>query len=130
MTARAEERSARERRQAVVIGGSLGGLQALQGLLPRSIEAPVNFARPSIGVLFESAADVYGAKLVGVLLSGASADGAAGLQRIQALGGAVFCQSPESALEPTMPRAGCARARADRIAAPERLGLELSELCP
>lgn len=198
MRARAEERNTRERREAVVIGGSLGAVQALQGLLPQlpphyalpvivvlhqhrhagdlasrrlaeccklpvvpiedkaaiapsyvyvcppnyhvlvdgartfalSIEPPVHFARPSIDVLFESAAGVYGSRLVGVLLSGASADGAAGLQHIQALGGAVFCQSPESALEPTMPRAGQARVRVDRVASPELLGLELSELCP
>jgi two-component system chemotaxis response regulator CheB len=95
-----------------------------------SVEPLVNFARPSIDVLFESAAAVYGPGLVGVLLSGASADGAAGLGAIQARGGRVFCQSAESAIEPTMPRAGCAAVRADRIASPEALGLELSELSP
>jgi two-component system chemotaxis response regulator CheB len=184
--------------EAVAIGGSLGGLQALQSLLPRlprdyalpvivvlhqhrhsterlgrliaphcalpvlwiddkasvepgrvhvcpanyhvlieeartfalSVEPLVNFSRPSIDVLFESAAAVYGPGLVGVLLSGASADGASGLGTIQARGGRVFCQSVESAIEPTMPRAGCAAVRPDRIGSPEALGLELSELVP
>ena len=95
-----------------------------------SVEPPVNFSRPSIDVLFESAAAVYGPGLVGVLLSGASADGAAGLGAIQARGGRVFCQSAESAIDPTMPRAGCAAVRPDRIGSPEALGLALSELSP
>jgi two-component system chemotaxis response regulator CheB len=95
-----------------------------------SVEPLVNFARPSIDVLFESAAVTYGSGLVGVLLSGASADGAAGLGAIKARGGTVFCQAPESAMEPVMPRAGCAATRVDRVASPEVLGLELSELCP
>ena len=93
-----------------------------------SIEPPVHFARPSIDVLFESAAEVYGARLVGVLLSGASADGAAGLAAIKARGGAVYCQDPRSAIEAIMPEAGCAATRVDRIASPEASGLELSEL--
>lgn len=93
-----------------------------------SIEPPVNFARPSIDVLFESAAQVYGSRLVGVLLSGASADGAAGLAAIKARGGAVYCQDPRSALEPIMPEAGCVATRVARIASPEAIGLELAEL--
>ncbi len=95
-----------------------------------SIEPPVNFARPSIDVLFESAAQVYGPELVGVLLSGASADGAAGLAAIKARGGLVYCQDPESAIERTMPEAGCSATRVDRIASPEAIGRELSELSP
>jgi chemotaxis response regulator CheB len=95
-----------------------------------SVEPSVHFARPSIDVLFESAAVAYGPGLVGVLLSGASADGAAGLGAIKARGGTVFCQAPESAIEPIMPRAGCAATRVDRVASPELLGRELSELSP
>jgi two-component system chemotaxis response regulator CheB len=101
-----------------------------QGTFALSIEPPVNFARPSIDVLFESAAQVYGARLVGVLLSGASSDGAAGLAAIKARGGAVYCQDPRSALERIMPEAGCSATRVDRIASPEAIGRELSELCP
>jgi two-component system, chemotaxis family, protein-glutamate methylesterase/glutaminase len=95
-----------------------------------SVEPLVNFSRPSIDVLFESAAVAYGAGLVGVLLSGASSDGAAGLGAIKARGGTVFCQAPESAIEPIMPRAGCAATRVDRVASPTSLGRELSELSP
>ena len=93
-----------------------------------SIDPRVHFARPSIDVLFESAAQVYAERLVGVLLSGASSDGAAGLAAIQARGGAVYCQDPRTALERTMPDAGCSAARAARVASPEAIGRELSEL--
>lgn len=95
-----------------------------------SIEPPVNFARPSIDVLFESAAQVYGERLVGVLLSGATSDGAAGLAVIKARGGAVYCQDPLSAVERIMPDAGCGATRVDRIAPPDIIGRELSELSP
>lgn len=67
---------------------------------------------------------------VRVTESGASADGAAGLGAIKARGGTVFCQAPESSLEPIMPRAGCAATRVDRVASPELLGRELSGFSP
>lgn len=95
-----------------------------------SIEPPVNFARPAIDVMFESAADVYGSRLVGVLLSGASADGAFGLRCIKERGGATFCQAPSASAEGTMPRAGCAATQVDRVASPASLGRQLLEFCP
>ena len=95
-----------------------------------SIEPPVNFARPAIDVTFETAADVYGARLVGVLLSGASADGALGLRCIKDAGGATFCQLPSDSAEGTMPRAGCAATAVDRIGSPQSLGRQLLEFCP
>jgi two-component system chemotaxis response regulator CheB len=79
--------------------------------LALSTDAPVNFSRPSIDVLFESAADVYGARLLGLLLTGASRDGAAGLQAIHRRGGLTCVQDPDSAQAPLMPasaiRLGC-----------------------
>ncbi|MET0410259.1 MAG: chemotaxis protein CheB [Polyangiaceae bacterium] len=95
-----------------------------------SIEPPVNFSRPSIDVLFESAADVYGASVIGVLLSGATSDGAAGLASIKAAGGVAWCQDPATAEEPTMPRSALARTAVDWIGSPRALGLKLSELSP
>jgi two-component system chemotaxis response regulator CheB len=92
-----------------------------------STEPPVNFARPAIDVTFESAAHVYGARSVGVLLSGASSDGALGLRCIKEAGGATFCQLPSDSIEGTMPRAGCAATAVDRIASPESLGRQLLE---
>ena len=73
-----------------------------------SVDPPVHFSRPSIDVLFETASDVYGASLIGVLLSGASEDGAAGLQEIHTAGGTTIVQSPLSAEVAIMPAAALA----------------------
>ncbi|MBY0409578.1 MAG: chemotaxis protein CheB, partial [Burkholderiaceae bacterium] len=72
--------------------------------LALSIEAPVHFSRPSIDVLFESAADHYGKRLVGILLSGANDDGARGMQAVEAAGGLVVVQTPADASMPVMPQ--------------------------
>jgi two-component system chemotaxis response regulator CheB len=73
--------------------------------LALSIDEPVNFSRPSIDVLFESAADAYGSRVAGVVLSGANTDGASGLRAIAAAGGVTIVQSPATAEAPTMPEA-------------------------
>jgi len=70
-----------------------------------SIDPPVLFSRPSIDVLFESAADAYAGRLVAMLLTGASADGASGLASIHAAGGIAVVQSPQTAEAATMPTA-------------------------
>lgn len=93
-------------------------------------DAPVNLARPSIDVLFESAAHAFGSNAVGVLLCGGGADGAAGLRRIKANGGQVACQKPEGAAEPSMPRAGQQATPLDYLGTPKELGTWLSQLCP
>lgn len=67
-----------------------------------SADEPVNFSRPSIDVLFESAADVYGSRLVGIILTGASQDGAAGLRKVQQSGGLTIVQQPSTAYAPLM----------------------------
>lgn len=63
----------------------------------------VNYSRPSIDVSFESAAEVYGPALVGILLSGANADGTEGLLAIKRAGGIIAVQMPETAQMPFMP---------------------------
>lgn len=75
-----------------------------------SCEPPVLFSRPSIDVLMESCADAYGPRLAGILLTGASADGARGLARIRAAGGLAAVQSPREARHPVMPDAAVAQA--------------------
>lgn len=70
-----------------------------------STEAPVCYARPSIDVLFESAADAFGEKALGVILTGASEDGSRGLARIKANGGRAIVEEPTSAFCSTMPNA-------------------------
>jgi two-component system chemotaxis response regulator CheB len=73
-----------------------------------SIDPPVHFSRPSIDVLFESAARAYGAGLAGVVLSGASRDGEAGLRAVHAAGGLAFVQEPGEAETAEMPKAALA----------------------
>lgn len=73
-----------------------------------SQEEPVQYARPSIDVLFESAADAFGSHLVGVILTGANQDGAEGLKRIQESGGLALIQDPATAQVRSMPEAACA----------------------
>jgi two-component system, chemotaxis family, protein-glutamate methylesterase/glutaminase len=85
------------------------------GRLALSTDDPVNFSRPSIDVLFESAADAYGSGLVAVLLTGANADGANGLRRVKQTGGVAIVQDPHTAESPEMPAAGIAGAPVDMI---------------
>ncbi|HTC43849.1 MAG TPA: chemotaxis protein CheB [Steroidobacteraceae bacterium] len=65
--------------------------------LALSTDDPVHHSRPSIDVLFESAADIYGSRLLGIILSGANEDGAAGLAAVAAAGGVTMVQRPDSA---------------------------------
>ena len=80
-----------------------------------SIDARVSCARPSIDVAFESAARVWRDGLVAVLLTGANADGTAGLKQVRALGGLALVQDPASAEHPTMPRAAIAAGAYDQV---------------
>lgn len=73
-----------------------------------SVDEPVHFSRPAIDVLFESACDAYTPHLLGILLTGASQDGAAGLQSIHELGGITMVQSPATAEATAMPTAALA----------------------
>jgi two-component system chemotaxis response regulator CheB len=73
-----------------------------------SCEAAVNYSRPSIDLLMESAADTYGPRLAGILLTGANFDGAEGLARIGERGGLTVVQDPAEAQVATMPEAAIA----------------------
>jgi two-component system chemotaxis response regulator CheB len=70
-----------------------------------STEAPVRYSRPSIDVTFSSAADSYGHRTVGIVLTGANGDGADGLRRISDRGGMALVQDPVTAESATMPAA-------------------------
>jgi two-component system chemotaxis response regulator CheB len=76
--------------------------------LSLSQEERVHHSRPSIDILFESAADAYGERLAGVLLTGANSDGARGMARIGEYGGLTVVQDPAQALARTMPEAALA----------------------
>jgi two-component system chemotaxis response regulator CheB len=80
-----------------------------------SCDSPVLFSRPSIDVLFESAAYAYGKRLAAILLTGASNDGAIGLATVAALGGFTAVQDPADAQIATMPQAAIDRRQPDRV---------------
>lgn len=99
------------------------------GSLALSIDAPVNHARPSIDVLFESAADAYGSGVVGVILTGANQDGARGCARIKERGGVVLVQDAESAESCAMPAAAIAATNPDKVLSLSALPSVLADLC-
>ena len=75
------------------------------GTFHLSVDERVSYSRPSIDVLFETAADAYGAGVIGVVLTGANEDGAAGVAAIVARGGVAIVQDPETAMRREMPDA-------------------------
>lgn len=76
--------------------------------LSLSMEEPEHYSRPSIDLLFESAAYAYRSQLLGIVLTGASMDGAAGLKTVKALGGKAWVQDPKEAIASIMPAAAIA----------------------
>lgn len=102
-------------------------LLVTDGYVDLSVDAPVQFARPSIDVLFQSAAEEYGPRVVGVLLTGSNADGAAGLAEIARRGGRTIVQDPATAARPEMPRAALAVMRPDVVAPLEDVARVLCE---
>ena len=93
-----------------------------------SVDERVNHARPSIDVLFESAAEVFGGTLIGIILTGANADGARGLKTIKEYGGLAIVQNPEEAENPTMPKAALTATEVDYIVSLEQLTKILFQL--
>lgn len=82
--------------------------------LSLSLDPPVNFSRPSIDVLFQSAAEAFGPDLTGVVLTGANEDGADGLSAIAKAGGSVLVEDPNEAFASAMPGAALAACPAAR----------------
>jgi two-component system chemotaxis response regulator CheB len=85
------------------------------GYFTLSTVEPVNYARPAIDVLFESAADSYGKEVVGVILTGMNNDGAQGMAAIKQRGGLAVVQDPATAEAPAMPEAALAQTRVDQV---------------
>ena len=99
-----------------------------EGTISLSVSEKVNWSRPSIDVLFESAALVWRDALVAVILSGASADGAQGLNAVKAVGGRTIAQDPASAEIPLMPRAAIEAGAVDEVLQPAQIARRLIEL--
>jgi two-component system chemotaxis response regulator CheB len=96
----------------------------------QSLDEPVYYSRPSIDVLFESAAAVYKQGLLGILLTGASPDGADGLCSIHTAGGLTVVQDPGSCEAGTMPQAALALFKPDFVLTPAQIAALLSTLDP
>ncbi len=93
-----------------------------------STEDRISFARPSIDVLFESAAFVYTSRLIGIILTGANKDGAIGLKWIKDLGGMVIVQNPATAEVNSMPIAAIQNTNVDYILNLDEIGPKIVEL--
>ena len=96
--------------------------------LSLSVDEPVNYSRPSIDVLFQSAAEAYGPSLVGVIMTGASRDGSMGLRSIKEYGGTAIVQDPAVAQVPLMPTAAIQATEVDHILNLADIGLFLAKL--
>jgi two-component system chemotaxis response regulator CheB len=94
-----------------------------------SVDERVQYARPSIDVMFESAADAYGPGVIGIILTGANDDGAQGLARIKQQGGVALIQDPAGALRRAMPDAAIASTVADAVLPLEDIGKFVYGLC-
>jgi two-component system, chemotaxis family, protein-glutamate methylesterase/glutaminase len=111
----AEEKEAIFRGHVYVVPADYHVLIESDLTLSLDVSEKVNFSRPSIDVTFESAADVMGTRVIGILLSGANADGVEGLKKIQAKGGLCIVQEPGSAEVDYMPRQAIQQVKIDKI---------------
>ena len=97
-------------------------------LIGLSIDPKVNYSRPSIDVLFETAADVYAERLAAVILTGANDDGTAGCEAVRSCGGIIIAQDPSSAESKVMPESVIKRVGADYILAIDEIAELLNKL--
>ena len=96
--------------------------------LSLNTDEKVNYSRPSIDVLFNSAADVYQSELIGIILTGANDDGVLGMKKIKKYGGLTIVQDPKSAEAEFMPSAVIKNIQIDHILTLEKIGHLLEEL--
>lgn len=99
-----------------------------RGYLSLTVEEPVRYSRPSIDVMFTSAGDTYGKEAIGVVLTGANEDGAAGLAHIVKRGGKALIQSPKTAEIPIMPQAAMRAVPTAEVLPIAQIGQRLIEL--
>ncbi|TVP62716.1 MAG: chemotaxis protein CheB [Nodularia sp. (in: Bacteria)] len=100
-----------------------------RGYLALSTDEPVSYARPSIDVLFESAADIYAEQAIGVILTGANQDGTQGLKKIKDRGGMTIVQEPATAESSIMPAAAISAVKVDGILPLLEIAQRLVALC-
>ncbi|MGH8902215.1 MAG: chemotaxis protein CheB [Egibacteraceae bacterium] len=98
------------------------------GRFALSLEAPVQHSRPSVDVLFESAAHAYGGRLVAAVLTGANDDGSRGIRRVKDCGGVTLAQDPDTAERREMIDAAIATGAVDRILTLQGIADALNDL--
>jgi two-component system chemotaxis response regulator CheB len=96
--------------------------------LSLSSDEPVLFSRPSIDVLFESAADAYGSALIAIILTGANQDGAQGMKAVAEAGGVALVQNPEGAFASAMPEAAIEMCPGARVMSLDAIAEYLQEV--
>lgn len=89
----------------------------------------VHFSRPSIDLMFESVAGMYGSRSIGVILSGSNRDGAAGIRAIREAGGTTVAQDPVTAEFRVMPQSSIDTGCVDLVVPLNQLGMTLTKLC-
>lgn len=94
-----------------------------------SADPRISHARPSIDVLFACAAEVWRDGLIGVVLTGANADGAEGLLKLRLHGGCAIVQNPETAMASAMPQAALDLAGADHCVSLDAIAPLINQLC-
>jgi two-component system, chemotaxis family, protein-glutamate methylesterase/glutaminase len=87
----------------------------------------VRFSRPSVDVLFESAAHAYGERLLGIVLSGANDDGARGARAIRDAGGVCWAQQPSTASSPAMPHAAIEQGAVHEVLTLDEMAMRLTQ---
>ena len=100
------------------------------GTIALSTDEKVNWSRPSIDVLFESAARLWGERVIGVIMTGASSDGTAGIQAIKAAGGLTIAQRSDTAEYPFMPQAAIDSGAVDEVLTIEEIIARISSMRP
>lgn len=98
------------------------------GTVSLSVDGRVNWSRPSIDVLFESASLAWGKSVISVILSGANADGTKGMRTIKEAGGLTIAQDPATAEYPVMPKAAIDAGVVDEVLSAADIGRRLAEL--
>jgi two-component system, chemotaxis family, protein-glutamate methylesterase/glutaminase len=96
--------------------------------LSLSSDEPVLFSRPSIDVLFESAADAYGSALIAIILTGANQDGAKGMRAVAEAGGVALVQNPDGAFASAMPEAAIEMCPGARVMSLDAIATYLQEV--
>ena len=102
-------------------------LEERNGSLALSVDGKVNWSRPSIDVLFESAVYAFAPALIGVILTGASSDGARGIRLIKEHGGLTIAQDPVTAAHPEMPQAAIDTGSVDKVLTLKEIGELIKE---